>query len=159
MSMRVDQRSPTLVELEVYNKCLKLTDHTLSVCKVKENKTNNKHIVKRQLRMGQMLVELVVQIGADIIEANNKYVGGNLNNEDRQRHYKERLLLQEHAKSLTYRMEHIIRVLHFNRPFADSTITYWITLLVDTRNLLIKWKEKDYNLLKGIKKEKEQEQK
>ena len=42
MSMRVDERTPTLVELEVYNKCLKLSDHTFGVCKVKEKNANNK---------------------------------------------------------------------------------------------------------------------
>lgn len=145
MSQRVDERKPTAVELDVYNKCLKLTDHTLSVCKVKDERTNTKHILKRQLKLGQELIDIVIDIGADILQANNIYVGGTLNLEDRIENYKYRIKIQNHAKSLTYRMEHIIRVLHFNRPFADSTITYWFSLLYETRNLLIGWKEKDTN--------------
>ena len=150
MSMRVDERTPTLVELDVYSKCLKLTDHTLSVCKVKESKANNKHLIKRQMKIGHKLIDLVIEMGADILEANNIYVGNNLNLEERKKHYEERLLLQEHAKRITYRMEHMIRVLHFNRPFANSTITYWVKLLIETRTLLIKWREKDLSMFKGI---------
>lgn len=33
MAQRVDERTPTRTELEAYNKCLKLNDHVLSVCK------------------------------------------------------------------------------------------------------------------------------
>lgn len=153
MSLRVDQRKPTLVELDVYQKCLKLTDHTLSVCKVKESKTNNHHILKRQLKLGYKLVDLVIEIGANILEANNIYVGNNLNINDRIANYQKRIELQNNSKLLTYRMEHIIRVMHFNRPFADSTLTYWISLLIETRNLLIKWKEKDISNLNELLKE------
>ncbi len=143
MSLRVDERKPTLTELDVYAKCLKLTDHTLSVCKVKEKKTNTHHIVKRQLKLGYKLIDLCIDIGANIIEANNIYIGENINVESRIDNLNARIKLQDEAKRLTYRMEHIIRVMHFNRPFADSTLTYWVSLLLETRNLLIKWKEKD----------------
>lgn len=150
MSLRVDERQETLAELDVYNKCLKLTDHTLSVCKVKENKTNNKHIVKRQLKLGYKLIDMAVEIGANILEANNIYVGKNTSKENRIKNYYARIELQDGAKRLTYRMEHTIRVLHFNRPFAESTINYWVDLLMETRNLLIKWKEKDVYTLNKI---------
>ena len=151
MSQRVDERFPTLSKLKVYDKCLKLTDHTLNVCKIKDNGNNTKkHLVKRQSKIGQYLIEIVIQVGADILEANNKYVEKNLNKDDQIRNYKKRLELEEHAKSLTYRMEHIIRVLHFNRPFDESTIGYWIELLMETRELLIKWKESDYSSLKEL---------
>lgn len=150
MSRRVDERQATLPELEVYNKILKLTNHTLNVCKVKENKTNNKHLVKRQLKIGQQLIDIVIDMGADVLEANNIYVGVNLNVKDRVKNYYKRIDLQAQAKSLTYRMEHIIRVLQFDRPFADSTITYWISLLVETRQLLIKWKDSNIEDLKML---------
>ena len=151
MSLRVDQRADTLPELEVYSKCIKLTSHTMSVCKIKENgSTNNKHLVKRQIKVGEMLVNIVIQIGTNILEANNKYVKENLNLKDRLQNYEKRLELQEEAKSLTYKVEHIIRVLHFDRPFADSTLTYWMELLTETRNLLVKWKQNDYSNYKKL---------
>ena len=150
MAKRVDEREPTQTSLEVYDNCLKLSDHILSVCKPKEKNINNKHIPKRNLGLGRMLTELVVDLGADIIEANTTYVGVNLNVEDRKKNYRKRIGLQEHAKSTTYRMEHIIRVLHFNAPFADSTITYMMQLLVETRQLLIGWKEKDMREAKSL---------
>lgn len=151
MSQRVDERFPTLDRLEVYNKCLRLTDHTLSVCKIKDNGNNTKkHLIKRQIRIGQDLTDLVIQIGADILEASNIYVEENLNKEDRLKNYEKRIEIQNHAKSLTYRMEHIIRVLHFNRPFAESTIGYWIELLIETRGLLTNWRDRDYSNYKKL---------
>lgn len=151
MSQRVDERKPTLVKLEVYNKCLKLTNHTLCVCKVKDNGNNTKkHIVKRQLRIGHDITDIVIQIGADILEANNIYIEENLNLEERVANYRLRLELQKHAKNLTYRMEHIIRVLHFNRPFDENTLSYWIDLLIETRTLLMKWRDNDYSNFKKL---------
>lgn len=152
MSLRKDERKPTSPELEAYSKCIKLTNHTLSVCKVKENKTNRHHLLKRQLRLGNRLVDYVIEMGAYILEANNIYVGANLNLEERIANYKKRIDLQNKAKLLTYRMEHTIRVLHTERPFADSTITYWMSLLIEDRNLIIKWKEKDFYNLKVLMK-------
>ena len=41
MAQRVDERAPTRTELEAYNKCLKLNDHVLSVCKPKDKNVNS----------------------------------------------------------------------------------------------------------------------
>ena len=126
MSQRTDEREKTEVSLDCYNKFLKLSEHTLSVCKPKDKNVNTKHIAKRQVTLGHKLEDLVVDIGADILEANEIYVNANLNAEQRKKNYADRIVLQEHAKRLTYRMENIIRILHFDRPFADSTISYAI---------------------------------
>lgn len=150
LSQRVDQRQETLVSLATYQKLLKLSQHTYNVCKVKENKSNRKHIIKRQLKTGQQLIDIVNEIGAYILEANNIYVGSNLDKEYLAYNYKRRIKLEDNAKSLTFRMEHLIRVLHFNRPFADSTITYWVKLLVETRQLLTKWRDSEVKKLNEI---------
>lgn len=150
MAQRTDQRKPTRIDLECYQKCIKLTNHTLSVCKVKEKQTNNKHIVKRQLKLGQMLIDSVVEMGANIIQANEMFVGANLNINERIVNFQTRLRLQHEAISLSYRMEHIIRVLNDDRPFADSTLTYWVMLLVETRNLLVEWKDSDKSRLSEL---------
>ena len=39
MAQRVDQRDPTRVDLDCYNKALKLSDHVMSVCKPKHRIT------------------------------------------------------------------------------------------------------------------------
>lgn len=150
MAQRTDQRKSTRIDLECYQKCIKLTNHTLSVCKVKEKQTNSKHIVKRQLKLGQMLIDSVVEMGANIIQANEMFVGANLNINERIVNFQTRLRLQHEAISLSYRMEHIIRVLNDDRPFADSTLTYWVMLLVETRNLLVKWKDSDKSRLSEL---------
>lgn len=74
MSVRLDQRKPTRPELEAYNKVKKLTAHVLSVAKPKEENVNNKHVPKRFVNIGKMMTEIVVEMGADILEAN--YLGG-----------------------------------------------------------------------------------
>lgn len=151
MSQRTDERDPTRIELECYNKLLKLSDHTLSVCKPKDKNVNNKHIAKRHASIGHKLEDIVIDMGADILEANEIYVNSNLNVDTRKKNYRERIKLQNHAKQLTYRMEHIIRILHYNRPFADSTITYWMNLLVETRQLIKAWRDSDIRELSKIK--------
>ena len=143
MSKRVDEREPTRVNLECYNKLLKLSSHTLSVCKPKEKNTNNKHIPKRLVSVGHMLIDLVIDIGADIMEANDIFVGNNVDENVRNKNLRRRIELQEKAISKTYRMEHIINMLEYEFEFADSTLTYWVELLLETRNLTIKWKDSD----------------
>ena len=150
MAQRVDERTPTALNLDAYNKALKLSEFTFSVCKPKDKNVNNKHIPKRHMTIGNELKELAVEIGADILEANEIYVGSNISEEDRKINYKRRIELEEHARSCTYRMEHIMRILHFEHPFADSTITFWISLLCETRHLLTKWKDKEKATYKSL---------
>lgn len=154
MAQRVDERDPTKVELDCYNKILKLNDHVMSVCKPKDKNVNNHHIPKKNIGIGKMLMEACVECGADILEANeNFYVGKNLDKKSRLDNYEERIKLQKHAIRLTYRMEHIIRVLHFNQPFAESTIKYLMDLLCEARVLLINWRDSDIKTSKQLVKE------
>lgn len=153
MAQRVDERTPTRTELEAYNKALKLNDHVLSVCKPKEKNVNNHHIPKRNLGIARQLMESCVELGADILEANEIYVGPNLNTEQRLENYAERIRTQDHARRLTYRMEHIFRVLYFDKPFAESTTKMMMDLLCETRALLIKWKESDVRDSRKLKKQ------
>ena len=143
MAQRVDERTPTRTELEAYNTCLKLNDHVLSVCKPKDKNVNNHHIPKRNLGLARQLMDNCVELGADILEANEIYVGANMHTEQRLANYAERIRIQDHARRLTYRMEHIFRVLHFDKPFAESTTKYMMDLLCETRALIIAWKDSD----------------
>ena len=152
MSQRTDQRNPTRVELEAYNKCLKLSEHVMSVCKPKDKNVNTHHIPKRNTGLGRMLMESCVEMGADILEANMIYVGNNLDAETRLRNYSERIALQDHAKRLSFRMEHIFRILHFDRPFAESTSSYMMDLLVETRDLITAWRESDLKMALQLEK-------
>lgn len=149
---RTDQRSPTRVELDCYNKVLKLSDHIMSVSKPKDKNVNTKHIPKRNLGLGRQLMEDAVELGADILEANEIYVGTNLDPEQRLQNYKDRIELQDHAKRLTYRIEHIFRILHFDRPFAESTSSYMMDLLCESRKLIIAWRESDMRAAKQLMK-------
>lgn len=150
MSKRVDEREQTLVCFDVYQKLLNLSDFTFSVCKPKEKNVNNKHIPKRLISVGNMAIETVTEIGALILEANDKYVGKNIDIETRIVRYQRRIETEELTKSLTYRLEHIIRTLHKQCEFADSTITYWIGLLVDTRRLIVAWRDSDMAELNAL---------
>ena len=114
----------------------------MSVCKPKDKNVNNKHIAKRYVRIADRAIDIVIQIGADILEANAEYVGKNISPEQRQINFQTRIRLQREARRLTFELEHIIRVLHKDNPFADSTITYWTGLLVESRSLISKWLEK-----------------
>ena len=152
MAQRVDERDPTRVELDAYNKVLKLNDFILSVCKPKDKNVNNHHIPKRNVGLGRQLMDAVVECGADILEANEIYVGKNLSPEQRLKNYEDRIELEEHARRLTYRMEHILRVLHFDKPFAESTIKMSMDLLCETRAIIIKWKESDVKMSNQLRK-------
>lgn len=143
-----EKRTPTNIELDVYNKLLELTDYSMSVCKPKQKKDkngilhdNNHHIPKRYSQVGEYIAKTLIEIGAIVLEANGYYVGNNLNKEERLMNFNERLRLQRIAIAQTYRIEHCIRVLHFHKPFADSTISYWIHLLVESRKSMVSWKD------------------
>lgn len=152
MAQRTDERAKTPDELEVYTKALKLSDHILSVCKPRDNKPNNHHIPKRNAGIGRMMMDDVVAIGADILEANNIYVGTNIDDAVKLEHYENRIALQEHAKKLTFRIEHIFKVLHFDQPFAESTCKYMMDLLTETRELLTNWRESELRTANALKK-------
>lgn len=150
MAQRVDQRVPTSVNLDCYNKALKLSDHVMSVCKPKDKNVNTHHIPKKNLGLGRQLMDVVVEMGADILEANEIYVGANIGKEAQLEARKERLKLQDHAKRLTYRAEHIFRILHFDRSFADSTSGYMMDLLMETRAMITKWRESELREMKKL---------
>ena len=152
MSQRVDQRKPTRVELDAYDKILKLNNHIMSVCKPRDNNPNNHHIPKRNAGIGKMLMEAVIEMGADVLEANRIYVGENIPVEDRLENYRERIRLQEHADRLTFRAEHILRVLHYDKPFADSTLKFALDLICEERAVLRAWKEADKKAAKSLRK-------
>lgn len=150
MAQRTDQRSPTKVDLLCYQKSVELTAHILSVCKPKDKNTNNKHIPKRNVGIGRQMMECAIDLGADILEADNIYVGTNIPVEDRIENYKERIKLQNHARRMTMRIEHIFSTLYYDKPFAESTTKYMMDLIEETRELLVKWKQSDLNQLKRL---------
>lgn len=150
MSQRVDERNPTRVELEAYNKILKLSEHVLSVAKPKEPKPNNKHTPKRYVSVANLMMECVIDMGADILEANEIYVGSNLDVEDLKQNYIDRIKLEEHAKLLSYRLEHIFRMLHYVVEYAESTSSYMMELLIESRNVLTKWIASEKRKLKAL---------
>lgn len=152
MAQRTDERDPTAENLEVYTKTLKLSDHILSVCKPRDNKPNTHHIPKRNIWLGRMMIDDVTEIGADILEANNIYVGANLPVEKRLENYEQRIALEEHAKRLTFRLEHVFRTLHFDRPFAESTSKYMMDLLTEDRELLTKWHDSEVKTANALRK-------
>ena len=151
MSQRVDQRTPTSPELQTYSLCLELTEFTFSVCKARDkNGDNHKHIPKRFGSIARQIESLVVQMGALILEANEVYVRDNLNEEDRLKNYKKRIMLQDRAISLSYQLEHYMRVMHRTIEFADSTISHWCETMWTTRRTMVAWKNKDTAMLRDL---------
>lgn len=140
MSVRIDQRRPTRPELDAYNKAKKLTAHVLSVAKPKDENVNNKHIPKRFVNIGKLMTEIVIEMGADILEANKGYyVGTNLGTETLIAHYESRIRLEERALKLTFRLEHIYCVLNDTVHFAESTNKYMMDLIDEQRAVLSNW--------------------
>lgn len=144
--------------LDAYTKALVLSKYTMETAKPKQKKKNgkaynsNKHIPMRYAELGKELTQLSVDIGSLILEANTAwYVGGNLNIADRRDNYIERIKLEKQAIAKTYRMEHIVRVLHEHKPFADSTFNYWIKLICETRKETIAWRDSEIRQLKGCR--------
>lgn len=151
MSQRVEQRVPTAYELDAYSKCLLLTEFTFGVCKARDKGgENHKHIPKRFGSLARQMESLVTAMGANILEANEIYIRENLEKSDRIRNYIRRLELQRHAISLSYQLEHYMRVLHAAINFAESTISHWMELMWETRRLLIAWRDKDARNLRSL---------
>lgn len=152
MSVRTDQRRDTRPELDAYNKAIKLTSHVMSVAKPKETNPNNKHIPKRFANVGKTLVDIAIEIGADILEANKGYyVGNNLADEVLLEHYEKRIELEERALKLTFRLEHVFRVLNDNCHFAESTNKYMMDLIDEQRAVLTKWIRSEKTKAKSLK--------
>lgn len=151
MSQRVEQRTPTSAELDAYSLCLALTEFTFGVCKPRDkNGENHKHIPKRFGSIARQIEYLVVQMGALILEANEIYVRDNLNKEDRIKHYKQRIDLQNKAVSISYQLEHYMQVMNRAIEFADSTISHWCESMWTTRRTLLAWKAKDMSMLREL---------
>ena len=150
MALSIDQRTPTACSLDAYNKLLLLSDHVMSVAKPKEPKPNNKHIPKRFVNIANKMVDCIIDMGADILEANEIYVGANLDKETLKNRYADRIELEETAKRKSFRLEHIFRMLHFDVEFADSTATYMMQLITEERSLLVKWIESEKRAMKEI---------
>ncbi len=155
---RKESRTPTKIELDAYNKVLELTDYSLSVCKPKTYKdkngnvhSDNHHVPARYVKIGEYIMTTIIDIGAMILEANEKYVGKNLNPKSRKENIEERIKLQNTAIARSYRVEHCIRMLHKHRPFADSTISYWAKLLCEARKSMIAWKDSTAKMMAEFK--------
>ena len=157
MSQLKNKQTPTDVDLDAYNKVLKLASYSMEVCKPKQRKDNKgnfhdskHHIPMRYSKIGEFINTEITKLGAMVLNANSLYVKENLNIEDRKANYNERIRLQTVAIAMTFEVEHCIRVLHDHRPFADSTIRYWLYLLAEAREGMIKWKDSDVKKRKKL---------
>lgn len=90
MSQRVDERVHTKDCLAVYTKALELTKYSMEVCKPKvkkdkdgKNRESNHHVPTRYSRIGDRIVDTLLDIGGIILEANEIYIGNNLKPEER----------------------------------------------------------------------------
>jgi hypothetical protein len=157
MAQRTDERTPTKDELKAYECALELAAFTWSASKPKRKRDkkgnehdSNKHVPMRYSELGKELVKLSTDIGALVLEANvGYYVGKNLNQTDRGKNYIKRIELEQDAYALTFRMEHIVRLLHERRPFADSTFTHWLVLICTVRGKIKAWRDSEKRELKG----------
>lgn len=150
MSQRLDERCPTSIDLDCYNKLLALSDHTFSVCKPKDKNMNNHHVPKRLINIANRLIDTVVDIGALLLQALATPIDNNIVIEQRIRNYQDRLNMQMNAYTMTFQFEHIIRMLNSENPFADSTFTHWLKLLVETRDSIEEWYKGDYRSFKKL---------
>lgn len=98
MSQVVNERTPTYIELDVYNKSLKLLTYSMEVCKpktktklrrgengeeIKHTYESNHHIPARYQSMGNRLLDALLDMSSAILEANEIYVGPNISKEEK----------------------------------------------------------------------------
>ena len=82
-------RTPTEIDLDAYNKILELSTYSMEVCKPKTKKnkdgttrSSNHHIQARFRKVGEDIEQNIFSIGAMTLEANELYIGKNLNKAD-----------------------------------------------------------------------------
>lgn len=158
MSQRVDQRTPTVQELQAYNVYEELFKFTVQVCKCEDRngkEVNNHHISKRNRFIAHDILQSVCKIGALIIEANCAYYVGDAlkNKEVKINNYKKRIELQSSAYALTFAVENYIRSVHYIAPLANNTLTHWIDLSDSTRTIIKAWMESDKKALNNLQRE------
>lgn len=156
MSQRVDERVKTKENLDAYTKVLELTKYSMEVCKPKTKKNSdgttresNHHIPARYSALGTRVIDTLLDMGGKILEANELYINKSLDIAERKKNLVKRLEYEKDVISKTYYIEHIVRVLNDHRKFADSTFTYWVKLIVESRRVLIAWRDSDKKALKG----------
>lgn len=150
MAVRVDQRVPTAAALDAYNHVLLLSQQIMSIAKPKEPKPNNKHIPKRLVNFANKMVDCVIDIGADVIEANEIYVSPSLDRITRAKHYADRIALQYRAVRTTFRLEHIFRMLQYEVELSENTAAYTIRRILEVRRLILKWQASDKRRLNEL---------
>lgn len=155
MSKRVDERGETLANLKVYQKAKDLSTITLRVCKLKadDEKENQTHLPKRFSGIARILQEDAIRIGSNILIANEIYIGPNTETDARLRGLAERFRLIEEARRLTFDIEHAIRTVNESYHLKDSTFYSYIDAILQTRKLLIAWRQSDQLALRLLTQE------
>lgn len=157
MSVRVDERAPKEDSLDAYTLISELTIYSNCVCKPKSRKDrkgivreSTRHIPMRYNDLGKEIMSLLIKAGGMVLEANKIYIAKNLNLEDRRENLRERVKLESKVIGYLFRVEHIVNTIQGLRSFHDDTLTYWTSLIVKSRDCMIRWKNSERSLLRRM---------
>jgi len=118
-------------KLAVQTKAIELADYTTTIC------SNEKKFPKRhRWTVTSKIVDVALEIMGDVNEANSIYVSSKVD-------YNERRKLQIRALAKTARLLGFMELAYIKFNIEGKRIKHWTQLVVDTRELIKKWKKSD----------------
>lgn len=137
--MAVPEGKRTQSKLEVQTKARELANYTTTIC------SNEKIFPKRERWMlTNRIVNTVLTIMEEVDTANDIYVSTKVD-------FDLRRTSQTIALSYTARLLGLMQLAYEKYNIEDKRIKYWTQLVVDTRELIKKWRQSDSNRYKKYK--------
>lgn len=137
--MAVPEGKRTQSKLEVQTKARELANYTTTIC------SNEKIFPKRERWMlTNRIVNTVLTIMEEVDTANDIYVSTKVD-------FDLRRTSQTIALSYTARLLGLMQLAYEKYNIEDKRIKYWTQLVVDTRELIKKWRQSDSDRYKKYK--------
>ena len=137
--MAVPEGKRTESKLEVQTKARELANYTTTIC------SNEKIFPKRdRWILTNRIVNTVLTIMEEVDTANDIYVSTKVD-------FDLRRTSQTIALSYTARLLGLMQLAYEKYNIEDKRIKYWTQLVVDTRELIKKWRQSDSNRYKKYK--------
>jgi len=137
--LAVPEGKRTESKLAVQTKAVEMANYTITIC------SNENNFPKRyRWCLTNKIVDTAIEIMNDINTANSIYVST-------KNDYELRREFQTKALAYTARLLGLMELAYVRFNIEDKRIRYWTQLVVDTRELIKKWKKSDSNRYKKYK--------
>jgi hypothetical protein len=137
--LAVPEGKRTESKLAVQTKAIEMANYTITIC------SNENNFPKRyRWCLTNKIVDTAIEIMNDINTANSIYVST-------KNDYELRREFQTKALAYTARLLGLMELAYVRFNIEDKRIRYWTQLVVDTRELIKKWKKSDSNRYKKYK--------